>query len=287
MNIRKFFLVAEACCNHMGNFEIAKKMIKTAKFCDADVIKFQKRKPSLCVPKDIQNKPHPNPQNAFADTYLDHRICLEFSIDEHKKIKKCCEENKIEYSTSVWDLISAEEIINIKPQIIKIPSACNLDFKLIDYIYEKHTGDLHISLGMTTKKERKKIIQHIQKHENRTVLYWTTSGYPVEFNELFLLEIKNLIETTNFTIGYSGHNLGIAVDIAAFTLGATWIERHFTLDRTWKGTDQAASLEPQGLAKLKRNLLATSKALQWKNEDITYDEKENRKKLRVINPDMI
>ena len=195
-----------------------------------------------------------------------------------------CKECNIEYSTSVWDMNAANQIISMNPKMIKIPSACNLNFALIDHLYQNYTGEIHISLGMATQEERYNILNHLSEQDpkqNRTTVYWTTSGYPVKFEELYLMEIEKLVDNYNFRIGYSGHNLGIAADIAAFTLGATCIERHFTLDRTWKGTDQAASLEPQGLSKLHRDLTAVSQALQHKTIDMTEDEKRNRSKLRT------
>jgi sialic acid synthase len=282
MSNQNFLLIAEACCNHMGDINIAKKMIKKASECGANIIKFQKRTPELCVPEHVQNEPHPCPSNSFGETYLEHRKFLEFTIDQHKDLFRYCKSNNIIYATSVWDKTAAEEVIRqINPLFIKIPSACNLDFDLIDYIYANYLGGIHISLGMANQDERERILKHIKKHEDVTVIYWTTSGYPVPFNELYLLEIQNLCTKTDFKIGYSGHNLGIAVDIAAYTLGAQFIERHFTLDRTLKGTDQAASLEPQGLTKLQRDLTAVSSALRYKTCGMTNDEIQNRRKLRT------
>ena len=272
-------IVAEACCNHLGNIQIAEEMIVTAKICGADYIKFQKRCPEISVPKNLQNKPHPNPSNAFGKTYNEHRKALEFNIEQHKYLKSICEKTGIKYACSVWDVVSANEIISVNPDYIKLPSAMNNNFELIEHVYRKYNGNIHVSLGMATKKEQKELLNYIGPFFNRTVLYWTTSGYPVKFEELFLLEIQKL-DKFKCQIGYSGHHLGIAVDVVAYTLGATWIERHFTLDRTWKGTDQAASLEPSGLQKLCRDLKACQKSLKFK-KSITQDEKENRKKLRI------
>ena len=230
------------------------------------------------MPTEWHNKPHPSPQHSFGETYLEHREFLEFPINLHKELKAYCDKIDIKYSSSVWDITSAKEIMELNPSYIKIPSACNNNFALLETLFKYYDKDVHISLGMSTHPEIKRLIDYLRPYRDRTVIYWTTSGYPVQFEELFLLEIENIPD--EFRKGYSGHNLGIAADIAAFTLGANYIERHFTLDRTFKGNDQAASLEPQGLMKLCRDLKAVQKALKYKTIDLTETEKLNREKLR-------
>lgn len=276
--IPKCTVVAEACCNHMGDINIAKSMIKSAKECGSDYIKFQKRNPNDSVPLGMKEKSHPNPENSFGHNYLEHRNALEFTLEQHRELKKECENIGIKYACSVWDICSAKEIISLEPDYIKIPSAMNNDLELIDYVYNNFNKSVHISLGMISKEYQEFLIKRLSCYTDRTVFYWTTSGYPVKFEELFLLELRDLFDK-NLQVGYSGHNLGIAIDISAYSLGAYWIERHFTLDRTWKGSDQAASLEPMGLKKLCRDLLATNNALSYKSS-LTEDEIKNSKKLR-------
>ena len=271
-------VVAEAGCNHMGNFNIALQLIEMAKLCKADYVKFQKRTPELCVPKHIQSNPHQNPNNAFGSNYLEHRNNLEFTIEQHQELKLYCDKIGIKYACSVWDIVSAKEIATLSPDYIKIPSAMNNNFKLIEYVFQNQDNDVHISLGMATKREIEGLIDFVQPYFDRVIFYWTTSGYPVDFKELFLTEI-NKLRDRGFRVGFSGHHRGIAVDIAAYTLGATHIERHFTLDRCWKGTDHAASLEPSGLDRLCRDLRATYESFARKHQ-ITEDEKINRSKLR-------
>ena len=189
------------------------------------------------------------------------------------------------YSTSVWDLTSAKEIAAFQPQLIKIPSACNNNYNMLTWLCENYIGELHISLGMTTIKEEEEIINLFEK-KNRNkdlIIYACTSGYPVPFNDLCLLEISRLVNKYGSIvkeIGFSGHHNGIAADIAAYTLGATTIERHYTLNRTWKGTDHAASLEPDGIRKLKRNLVATYESLTLKESEILPIEQVQRDKLK-------
>ncbi len=282
----KPFVIAEAGCNHMGQMEIAKDLIETAAhFCKADAIKFQKRCPKELLTPEQYNAPHPNPANSYGDTYGAHREFLEFDVDQHAQLKKWCEEAGIIYSTSVWDLTSAKEITSLHPKFIKIPSACNTHFEMLQWLCDHYEGEIQLSFGMTTKEEEAQVVQLFEKNGRAKdlILYNCTSGYPVPFRDICLLEItrmKELYEDRVKAIGFSGHHLGISVDVAAYTLGAEYIERHYTLDRTWKGTDHAASLEPDGIRKLVRNLAAVHEALTYKSEDILPIEQIQRDKLK-------
>ncbi|GLB52050.1 N-acetylneuraminate synthase [Neptunitalea chrysea] len=280
------FVIAEIGCNHKGEMEIAKELIKVAKiFCNADAVKFQKRHNKELLTEEQYNAPHPNPVNSYGDTYGAHREFLEFSVEQHQELKDFCEEIGIVYSTSVWDTTSAKEIASLNPEFIKIPSACNNHYEMLEWLCENYSGEIHISTGMTSKDEIEDLITFFtEKGRNKDlVVYNCTSGYPVPFEDVCLLDITLLIEKYADKvkhIGFSGHHLGIAVDIAAYTLGANIIERHYTIDRTWKGTDHAASLEPMGLRKLKRDLTAVHKALSFKNTDILAIEQVQRDKLK-------
>jgi sialic acid synthase len=286
MNYKKPIIIAEIGCNHKGDFEIALELIKTAKECGADVAKFQKRTNKELLSEEQYSTPHPNSYNSYGNTYGEHREFLEFSLDQHKKLKEYCESIDIEYSTSVWDVTSAREISSINPKFIKIPSASNTNYEMMKVLRDEYKGEVHISVGMTTINEEIEFIKFFTEtnQANRLVVYSCTSGYPVPFEDVCLLEINRLkdsYESEVKSIGFSGHHLGIAIDVAAYTLGAHWIERHFTLDRTWKGTDHSASLEPEGLKKMIRNLHATYKALTHKKEEILDIEKVQREKLKV------
>lgn len=279
-------IIAEVGCNHKGDMDIAHEMIITASlFCKVDVVKFQKRNNRELLSEEEYNTPHPNPINAYGDTYGAHREFLEFDLDQHKQLKKWCEEQGLVYSTSVWDLTSAKEITSINPQLIKIPSACNLNKPMLKYLCENYAGEIHASFGMTTKEEEEKVVAFFEEmgRANDLVVYSCTSGYPVPFEDICLYEITRLKEKYGHrvkSIGFSGHHLGIAVDVAAITLGAEWVERHYTLDRTWKGTDHAASLEPDGLRRLARDCRAVSKALTYKDHDVLDIETVQRNKLK-------
>jgi N-acetylneuraminate synthase len=286
MNYEKPHIIAEIGCNHMGNFEIAKELIKLAKDCGADVAKFQKRNNRELLTSEQYDAPHPNPWNSYGPTYGEHREFLEFSVDQHTALKEYAESLNINYSTSVWDTTSAKEIISINPVLIKVPSACNNHFEMMKLLRDEYAGEVHVSTGMTTKDEVEKIISFFEETgmaKDRLVVYSCTSGYPVPFNDVCLLEIQQLKDVYGSrvkSIGFSGHHLGIAIDIAAYTLGAVWIERHFTKDRTWKGTDHAASLEVPGFQKLVRDLDHTFEALTYKQSEILEIEKVQRDKLK-------
>lgn len=283
---KKPYVIAEIGCNHKGEMEIAKELIKIAKiFCNADAVKFQKRNNIELLTEAQYNAPHPNPSNSYGDTYGAHREYLEFDVNQHAELKAYCEELGIVYSTSVWDTTSAKEIASLHPEFIKIPSACNNNYDMLGWLCENYKGEIHISTGMTTKNETDDLVNFFEsKGRNKDlVVYNCTSGYPVPFEDVCLLDINLLIAKYGEKvkhIGFSGHHLGIAVDVAAYTLGANIIERHYTLDRTWKGTDHAASLEPEGLRKLSRDLRAVSKALTFKSQDILPIEQVQRDKLK-------
>ncbi len=286
MRIEPPIVIAEIGCNHKGDLEIAKEMILTAKvFCKVDAVKFQKRSVKEILTPEEYNAPHPNPYHSYGKTYGEHREFLEFSLEQHLELKKLCDEQGITYSCSVWDLTSAKEIASLDPPFIKIPSALSDNYEVLGWLCSNYSGDIHVSTGMTTKHEIKSIVDFFIKHKRNhdLVLYHCTSGYPIEFKDVCLLEIVRLRKEYGDivkAIGFSGHHNGIAIDIAAYTLGASIIERHYTLDRTWKGTDHAASLEPDGLRKLKRDLMAAYEALQFKQVDILEIEEPQRRKLR-------
>ncbi len=279
-------IIAEIGCNHLGKMDIAKELILLAKQCGATVAKFQKRNVKELLSDEAYNAPHPQPWNSYGESYGKHREALELTAEQHAELQKYCQEVGIDYSTSVWDLTSAKEIIALNPKLIKIPSAENNNIELLKELRDNYSGEVHISLGMTTRQEEEKLIllfEETNQAKERLVLYSCTSGYPVPFQDVSLLEITRLVESYGNRvkeIGFSGHHLGIAIDIAAYVLGATWIERHFTKDRTWKGTDHAASLEVPGLQKLVRDLSHTHQAMTYKSKEILDIEAVQRDKLK-------
>ena len=279
-------IIAEIGCNHMGEFDIAKELIDLAKQSGAKYVKFQKRNNKELLTEEQYNASHPVPYNSYGSTYGEHREYLEFNTEQHKELKNYCDSIGIVYSTSVWDVTSAKEMITFNPEFLKVPSACNNNFEMLKVLRDEYKGQAQISIGMTLKEEVEEIVKFFEETnqaKTRLLIYSCTSGYPVPAKDVALLEINwlydNYGERVN-EIGFSGHHNGIAIDIAAYTLGARWIERHFTKNRTWKGTDHAASLEPGGLAKLVRDLNATYEALNYKEEEILEIEQVQRDKLK-------
>jgi len=272
-------VVAEIGGNHRGEMSTALRMIEVAaRYCrehfrlDGSVVqlavKFQKRTPRL-RPQDFE-RPHPNPYHAYGATYGEHREALEFDADQHAELKAKCDAEGVIYSSSVWDIPAAEAITRLHPAWVKVPSAHNLDWPLLGYLIA-WGGELHISLGMTTRAETDELVRFLTAHGamERTVLYHCVSDYPVRPEDVRLDEIGLLDSRYGpgsgrrhaaKSIGFSGHHNGIAVDMAAAIAGVSHIERHFTLNRTWRGTDHAASLEPDGLRKLLRGVCEVSAA---------------------------
>ena len=153
------YIIAEIGCNHKGDMQIAKDMITTAsQFCKVDAIKFQKRTNKELLSPEEYDSPHPVPYNSYGSTYGEHREYLEFTPDQHAELKAWCEQWKIDYSTSVWDLTAAKEIAPLGPKFLKIPSACNLDFDLLGWLCDNYAGEIQISFGMTNKAEEEKIV---------------------------------------------------------------------------------------------------------------------------------
>lgn len=276
-------VVAEIGCVHIGSLQRAKDLTRLAALCGADYVKLQKRNPIDSVPKCLHDEPHPNQAFSYGETYLEHRMNLELSIEDHAALKKYCEFVEIGYATSVWDIVSAREIITLNPDFIKIPSACNMNRKLLEVLAAEYQGEIHISTGMIMTGEKVDLYVMLSelKIEDRVVLYHCTSEYPCPFEHLYLMEIERLKLAPIKTVGFSNHGFGISADIVAYTLGAQWIERHFIDDRTFRHTDASASLEPDGLRRLCRDLKAAHKALKYKGGGITEEELKQKNKLRI------
>ena len=279
-------IIAEIGCNHMGQFEIAKELIDLAQQSGAKYVKFQKRNNKELLTEEQYNAPHPVPENSYGDTYGAHREFLEFNVAQNKELKEYCDSVGMIYSTSVWDVTSAKEMITFNPQFLKVPSACNNNFEMLKVLRDEFKGQVQLSIGMTSKDEVEEIVNFFEETnqaKSRLLIYSCTSGYPVPASDVALLEINWLYEKYENRvneIGFSGHHLGTNLDIAAYTLGAKWIERHFTKDKNWKGTDHGASLEPYELKILVDGLNETFEALNYKKDEILSIEKVQRDKLK-------
>lgn len=275
-----FKTIAEIGCSHIGCINRAKELAKLAKLSGADILKTQKRNPLESVKKELWDKPHPNKLFAYGKTYLEHRQNVELSIEKHIELENFCNEIGIAYSTSVWDMTSAKEVIkHLNLNLIKIPSALNLNFTLIKYLVDHFKGEIHISTGMINKEEKIKLFEQLEPFKYKFVIYHCTSGYPVPFENIHILEIKNL-KNIFPRIGFSNHGYGIALEPVALSLGATYFERHFIDDRLFPHNDSAGSLEPQGFSKMVRDLKAVDKSLTYKPDQLEQIEIEQRDKLQ-------
>ena len=283
------FMVSEVGCNHMGQLDLAKKMIESAAYtCKVSAVKFQKRNNFESLSIEQRNAPHPHPENSYGKTYGEHRDFLEFSLEQHAVLKDYCESCGVIYSSSVWDLTSAKEIASLNPQYIKIPSAQNTNFKMLEWLCENYKGEIQVSLGMTTPQEEEQIFDLFKRYDNlaNLTLMACTSGYPISNEEACLLEIVRLKEKFGRfvkRIGISGHYTNSSLDIAAYVLGAEVIERHFTFDKSWKGTDHSASMIPDEVVTLMADLDAVSKALKYKETALLPVEEVQYKKLKYKN----
>jgi len=275
-------VIAEIGCNHKGSLQIALDMIASAAKCGADIAKFQKRNIKESLREEIYKGPHPNPENSYGKTYGEHREFLELSAEEHTVLKAECDRLSIEYSCTPFDITSAKEIASLNPKHLKISSFHNNHEELIKFICTEFMGTVHVSLGMTTGPEKRKLFEALRSmgRMSDTVVYWCTSAYPCKPNNLYLKEINKLISEIGGEVkgvGFSGHHDGIAMDMLAIAYGAQYIERHFTLDHNWKGTDHKTSLEPSGLVRLVRDIRSAELAMSYKPEEITPEEQHNRK----------
>ncbi len=249
------FIIAEIGINHNGDVEIAKRLIDAAKASGADAVKFQKRTPELCVPQAQQNQPKETPWGTM--TYLEYKRRVELDEDAYKEIDAYCKAVGMIWFASCWDVPSFYFIQKFNPPAYKIASASLTNEPLI----LAHDGEipLLISTGMSTFDEIIEALELLWTDD--IVLMHCRSTYPAALGELNLNMILTLAQRYGVPVGYSGHETGIATTVAAVALGACVIERHITLDRAMWGTDQAASLEPTGFARMVKDIRAVEQAL--------------------------
>jgi len=250
------YIVGEIGINHNGDLNIAKKLVKEAFLAGMDAVKFQKRTPEICVPKEQQSQMRDTPWGYIS--YLDYRYKVEFGVDEYREIDKLCKELGITWFVSVWDELSVDFMEQFSPACYKVPSASMTDLPLLKKL--RSTGrPLILSTGMSTMNQIRTAINEIG-NENLVITH-TTSAYPCPPDELNLKMIETLKKEFECPIGYSGHEVGLVPSAVAVALGACLVERHITLDRAMWGSDQAASVEPQGMEKLVKYIRVTEQAL--------------------------
>ena len=274
---RPVFIVAEIGLNHNGDVDIAKKLIDVAVLSGCDAVKFQKRTPELCVPEEYKNVKRETPWGVM--TYLEYRKRVEFGSKEYNQIDAYCREKGIIWFASPWDLPSIEFLKDYALPVYKVPSAL-LTHK--EYLLKlKNIGSpIMLSSGMSDVELVKKAVSFIG--EDNIILMHATSTYPAKAEEINLRVLQTYMKMFSCPIGYSGHEVGLQITLAAVAIGANAIERHITLDRSMWGSDQAASVEPIGLMKLVRDIRIIENALGDGVKRILPSEEEVMKRLRKI-----
>lgn len=272
------FIIAEIGINHNGSVEIAKKMIDGAVFSGCNAVKFQKRTPEICVPKDQWNIERDTPWGRMR--YIDYRRKMEFSHDEFAEIVEYCIQKKIIWFASCWDPEAVNFIEGFAPLFYKAASASITDFELLNK-YKSLNKPIMISTGMSTEEEINAAVKTLNSSE--LMIAHSTSAYPCKPEELNLKMIETLRNRYPFyPIGYSGHEVGLAPSWAAVALGASFIERHITLDRAMWGTDQAASVEVIGFMRLVSNIRDIEKSFGDGIKRVYNSELPSMQKLRRI-----
>jgi N-acetylneuraminate synthase len=271
-------IIAEIGINHNGSLDLAKRLIDCAVNAGADAVKFQKRTPDQCVPRDQWDVERDTPWGRIS--YIEYRYRVEFGVKEYGEIDRYCKDRGILWFASCWDEDSVEFMEQFNPPCHKSASASLTDLSLLRR--QKATGrPLIISTGMSTLEEIQAAV-HTVGRENLLIAH-ATSTYPCPTEQLNLKMVQTLKSIyPECPIGYSGHEVGLAPTWAAVALGATFVERHITLDRAMWGTDQAASVEPGGFARLVQNIRDIERALGDGVKRVYEAELGQRKKLRRV-----
>ncbi|MFA3784073.1 N-acetylneuraminate synthase family protein [Melioribacteraceae bacterium 4301-Me] len=272
------YIIAEIGINHNGSIELAKKLIDGAIFAGCDAVKFQKRTPELCVPKDQWNIERDTPWGRI--TYIEYRHKVELSFDEYKEIDRYCKEKGIDWFASPWDEEALDFLEEFEPIAYKLASATITDEKLLKKV-KATKRPVILSTGMSTIEEIETAVKILGT--DKLLIAQSTSTYPCKLDELNLKVIKTYKEKfPGIPIGYSGHETGLAPTLAAVALGASFVERHITLDRAMWGTDQAASVEIGGMFRLVKDIRDIEKALGDGIKRVYESEQSNIQKLRRV-----
>ena len=270
------YIVAEIGINHNGSVELAKQLIDAAVECGCDAVKFQKRTIEVVYSREELERPR---ESTFGLTNGDLKRGLEFGFEQYTEIDKYCKKKGINWFASCWDEGSVDFIEQFSPPCYKIGSASLTDDNLLKH-HRKYKRPIILSTGMSEMKQIEHAVEVLSK-ENLILLH-CTSTYPSKPKELNLKAIETLRDKLGVPVGYSGHEVGLATSYAAAVLGACVIERHITLDRTLWGTDQAASVEPQGFKRLVRDIRELNQAIGDGIKKVYDSEKPIIKKLRRI-----
>lgn len=273
------FITAEIGTNHMGSVAIAKKIIDVVVSAGCDAVKFQKKNVERIYTKEFLDSSLDSP---WGTTQREMRLHREFSEKQFQEISKYCKKKKIQWYVSCWDVDSQIQMRKFRTKYNKVASAMLIHHKLLETIAEERKYTF-ISTGMSTMKDIDQAVKIFRKHNCPFELMHCHSTYPMPIEEANLKLIPVLRKKFKCNVGYSGHEPGATnVSVPAVILGATSIERHVTLNRTWYGHDQAASLEPQGLIRLVRDIRLIDKILGDGKKRVWESEKAAQRKLRQI-----
>lgn len=271
------YLIGEIGINHNGSLENAKRLILLAKHCNLDAVKFQKRDLSICIKEDQKNKLRETPWGTL--TYLAYKKKIEFGLREYQAIDKYCKKLKIDWFASAWDLNSLKFLKKFNLKYNKVASAMLSNTKFLTAV-AKQKKKTFISTGMCKMEDVEKAVKIFKKNKCKFVLMHSVSIYPCEENILNLNFIKTLKKKFKSEVGYSGHEKSVSPSITAYFLGADYIERHITLDRTSFGTDQSASLAESGIESLTSLLRKIPNTLGDGKKRYLMEEKKMSKKMR-------
>ena len=275
----KVNVIAEIGINHQGNFDLMKKMMLAAKKCGVDYIKSQKREPKVCLTEEQYNRPYDSP-HSFGKTYGEHKENLEFSVEQWQELFKYADKIDVKIFMSVFDKVSANKMNEMGMDLFKIGSAEVTKLDLLEHI-KSFNKPIILSTGMSTIEEIDAAVD-ILSGSDLTLMH-CTSAYPCDETDVNLNVIQTLQKRYNgIHIGLSGHYKqgSGAIESAAVALGCRWIERHFTLDRTMKGTDQSASLEKAGMKRVVKSVRSIERALGSHEKRVLESEKPIREKCR-------
>jgi N-acetylneuraminate synthase len=270
------YVIAEIGINHNGDIDIAKKLINVASGAGCDAVKFQKRTIDVVYSPEELAKPRESP---FGNTNGDLKRGLEFEREEYEEINRYCREVKIDWFASCWDEASVDFIARFQVPCFKVASASLTDDKLLRHTREVGKPIL-LSTGMSTLNEVDHAVEVLGKQD--LVLLHACSTYPAYYEELNLHVIDVLRERYGVPVGYSGHETGLASSVAAAVLGSCIVERHITLDRSMWGSDHAASLEPNGITRLIRDIRLIEKSMGDGVKRVLEREQPIIKKLRRV-----
>lgn len=256
----KCYVIAEVGHNHQGSLKTCMDLFRAARDAGANAVKLQKRNNRTLYTKEAYNKPYDN-ENSYGPTYGAHREALEFGLEAYTELKKYCDELGIDFFATAFDLESADFLSALDMPAYKIASGDVKNTPLLRHV-AKLGKPVIVSTGGATTDDVKRVYDTVLEHNPQLCVLQCTAGYPAEWSELDLRVIETFREMFPDTVvGFSGHDNGIAMAVAAYVLGARVIEKHFTLNRAWKGTDHAFSLEPAGLRKMVRDLERTALAV--------------------------